>query len=110
METLSCRGLKGGLYGGDLGLENVPKVCLLEDATEKTQHVIEIAKCCVTGVGAIKAKQAGVPAYQSPIAIWHWYNPLQMKIIYCSPPVKIIYHPHFGLNIYCCGSKLWWIG
>lgn len=55
METLSCRVLKGGLYGGDLGLENVPKACLLEDATEKTQHVIEISKCCVTGVGAIKA-------------------------------------------------------
>lgn len=69
METLCCWVLKGGLYGGDLGLENVPKACLLEDATEKTQHVIDIEKCCVPGVRAIKAKQAGVPAYQSPIAI-----------------------------------------
>lgn len=62
-------------------------------ATEKPQHVIDIEKCCVPGVSVIKAKQAGVPAYQSPLAIWHWCNPLQVKIIYCLPPWKLFTIP-----------------
>ena len=69
METLSCWVLKGGLYRGDLRLENAPKAYLLEDATEKKQDVIDTEKHCVPGARAIKAKQAGMSAYQSPIAI-----------------------------------------
>lgn len=69
METLSCWVLKRVLYGGDLGLENIPKACFLQDATEKTQCVIDVEKPCVPSVRAIIAEQSDVPVYQSPVAI-----------------------------------------
>lgn len=69
METLSCWVLRGGLYGGDLGLENVREPVFWRMQLKKTQRAVDTEKRCVPGVRAIKAKQAGVPAYQSPTAI-----------------------------------------